>query len=60
MSYAADLFELYWRAAVYADKSSRVPNPVEQATKFELVINLKIAKALNLAIPRWYSCGRQR
>jgi putative ABC transport system substrate-binding protein len=56
MSYAADDAESHRRAAYYVDKIFKGANPaelpVEQAKKFEFVINLKTAKALNLSIPQ--------
>jgi putative tryptophan/tyrosine transport system substrate-binding protein len=55
MSYGANPSDLYHRASVYVDKilkgAKPADLPVEQASKYELVINLKTAKALSLDLP---------
>jgi len=55
MSYGTDLADLYRRAAHYVDKILKGTKPgdlpVQQATKFEFVINLKAAKQIGLTIP---------
>jgi putative ABC transport system substrate-binding protein len=56
LSYSPDRADLYRRAATYVDKILKGANPgempVQQATKFELVVNLRTAKALGVTIPQ--------
>jgi len=55
MSYGTDFIDLYRRAAVYVDKilkgAKPADLPVQQATKFEFIINVKAAKQIGLTIP---------
>jgi putative tryptophan/tyrosine transport system substrate-binding protein len=56
MSYSANDLEIYRRAATYVDKILKgvkpADLPIEQPTKYEMVINLKTAKQIGLTIPQ--------
>ena len=55
LSYGVNLSDLFYRAPIFVDKILKGAKPgdlpVEQATKFELVVNMKTAKALGIKIP---------
>jgi putative ABC transport system substrate-binding protein len=56
MAYGPLISDLYYRAATYVDKILRGAKPadlpIEQPTKFELVVNLKTAKKIGVVIPQ--------
>jgi putative ABC transport system substrate-binding protein len=55
ISYSADIFDIFYRAAGFVDKILKGARPadlsVEQPTKFDLLVNVKAARAIGLTIP---------
>ena len=55
LSYGANVSDMWWRVALFVDRilkgAKPADLPVEQPTKYELVINLKTAKVLGMTIP---------
>lgn len=56
ISYAADLVEIWYQAAGFVDRilkgAKPADMPIDQPTKFEIVINLKAAKLIGLTVPQ--------
>jgi putative ABC transport system substrate-binding protein len=64
LTYAADGVDIFRGAASYVDRILRGEKPgdlpVQFPTKFEMVVNLKTAKALGLAVPHRFCCAPTR